>query len=270
MERYGEEESGWEMGLVYSVVVVGVTAWWVWAYRKKSFSFLATAMYFPALFALLFEGYHGGVEGIIQFLSESLSININVIVWSIGGVLIQYFSVYSIVVLNYQLGWITRGKEKKEGVHEHNKVKMMGLMRASGEELGWRCYLLPLLLRSFSPAISFTISGIVWGVYHIPIMILLSILLKPKRKITTIGIQCVGVALQGFVYGAVAIQSNYSLWPPALMHFTWNQINPKLLGSIYTQSQGRWEGEQWKINGEGLAGSLFSLLLIPPLLYFYS
>lgn len=29
-----------------------------------------------------------------------------------------------------------------------------------------------------------------------------------------------------------------------------------ILGSIYTQTPGEYKGEQWKINGEGLAGCL--------------
>jgi hypothetical protein len=59
-----------------------------------------------------------------------------------------------------------------------------------------------------------------------------------------------------FVYGWIAIQCQYSIIPPTMMHFIGNRINPLLLGSIYTNTPGCMKGEQWKINGEGLMGCL--------------
>ena len=57
----------------------------------------------------------------------------------------------------------------------------------------------------------------------------------------------------------------FSLWPPAVMHFAWNELNPLLYGSIYTQHSGCLvRGEQWLINGEGVAGCLAA---IPVMLY---
>ena len=35
-----------------------------------------------------------------------------------------------------------------------------------GEEIGWRAYLVPRLLKIFSPKISFLIGGSIWGVWH--------------------------------------------------------------------------------------------------------
>ena len=57
------------------------------------------------------------------------------------------------------------------------------------------------------------------------------------------------------------------MWPPAVMHAVWNTLNPKVLGSIYAQSPGEFKGEQWKINGEGLAGCLVYLPICALVIY---
>jgi hypothetical protein len=52
------------------------------------------------------------------------------------------------------------------------------------------------------------------------------------------------------------------------MHFTWNALNPLLYGSIYSQQCGYLlYGDQWLINGEGLAGCLASLPLVVVVLF---
>ena len=36
-------------------------------------------------------------------------------------------------------------------------------------------------------------------------------------------------------------------------------MNPSVLGSIYTQTPGKFSGRQWLINGEGLTGCIVML-----------
>jgi len=57
----------------------------------------------------------------------------------------------------------------------------------------------------------------------------------------------------------------HSLWAASVMHWFWNVYNPLTLGSIYTGAPGRLQGEQWKINGEGLTGCL----VLAPLAAFF-
>ena len=43
------------------------------------------------------------------------------------------------------------------------------------------------------------------------------------------------------------------------MHYTWNRLNPVVLGSVYTNRPGKVIGPQWLVNGEGVAGCLATL-----------
>ena len=162
--------------------------------------------------------------------------------------------------MKYLIGW---GQFRTEhmpplSIHQHNRNVVSGWIRAMGEEIGWRSYLLPGLLIHFRPIIALNIVGIVWGLYHAPVMILLSYSpqLKVQYPIRTIIVQFLSCWISAFAYGWIGIQCQYSVVPPTMDHFIWNQINPVLLGSIYTNTPGWMNGEQWKINGERLMGCI--------------
>ncbi len=50
-----------------------------------------------------------------------------------------------------------------------------------------------------------------------------------------------------------------SIVPPMLFHFTWNIINPAVLGDIYQNQAGIVVGNMLYINGEALAGIIAGL-----------
>ncbi|CAF1297562.1 unnamed protein product [Rotaria sp. Silwood1] len=107
-----------------------------------------------------------------------------------------------------------------------------------GEEIGWQSYLLPGLLIYYHPIVALNISGIVWVEY----------------LIRTIIVQFMSCWISAYFYGWITIKCKYFMIPPTMIHFIWNQINPRLLGSIYTNTSGWMIGQQWKINGVGLMG----------------
>jgi hypothetical protein len=51
------------------------------------------------------------------------------------------------------------------------------------------------------------------------------------------------------------------------MHWFWNIYNPTVLGSIYTNTPGKYTGQQWLINGEGLTGCLVMLPVAVAVVY---
>jgi len=91
------------------------------------------------------------------------------------------------------------------------------------------------------------------------VMILLVHKFKVVQPYHTCIVQFVNLTVQSYMYSWLAIQSSYALWPCAVMHWTWNRVNPVVLGSIYTQQPGLVHGPQWKINGEGLMGIVVGL-----------
>lgn len=234
------------------------TALWVYIYRYRSFTFLALAMFFPSVFAIGIHIYHGSLIRFVSFLL--LNPQWSTLYWSIFSCILSIVTVILCCFMNYLIGWgqFRKRQELNSSIHEHNRNLIYGWIHAIGEEIGWRSYLLPGLLIHFHPINALNISGLVWGLYHVPIMILLSY--HPRSKvqypIRTIIVQCVSCWISAFVYGWIAMQCQYSMIPPTMMHFIWNQINPLLLGSIYTNTPGLMNGEQWKINGEGLIGCI--------------
>jgi membrane protease YdiL (CAAX protease family) len=242
-----------------------VTTLWVYVYRHRSFAFLAIAMFFPGVFALAIHFYHGSFLRFISFLL--FHPQWSTFYWSIFGGLVPVVTVVICCIMNYLIGW---GQFRTQymtslPVHEHNRNLLSGWLRAMGEEIGWRSYLLPGLLIHFHPIVALNISGLVWGLYHVPVMILLSYDSQSKVQypIRTIIVQCLSCWISAFVYGWIGIQCQYSMVPPTMAHFIWNRINTLLLGSIYTNTPGSMTGEQWKINGEGLMGcTVYSIVAI--------
>jgi membrane protease YdiL (CAAX protease family) len=97
-----------------------------------------------------------------------------------------------------------------------------GLPGAFGEELGWRGFLFPELQRMTSFTIASLIGGIVWGLYHLPI-----ILFSDYHSTAPITFQVVmffisAIALT-FVHNWFRAKSG-SVWPAVVLHASHNII----------------------------------------------
>jgi MFS-type transporter involved in bile tolerance (Atg22 family) len=55
----------------------------------------------------------------------------------------------------------------------------------------------------------FYFSSIVWGLFHVPVMILLTNRLKPSRPYITVIVQSVSCLLSAFPHGWLAVKSGY-------------------------------------------------------------
>ena len=244
----------------YSAVVLVITAVWVRVLRHKSFPFLAYAMFFPSAVAVVSSLLVSA--DLPQFVSLAFAVRevkhlFAVTQNMVYGALLDVCVIGGCAGLAVALQWGQYVQTSGRGaVHEHNRNMLSGFIRAAGEEVGWRSYLLPQLMACYSPAVALLISGIVWALFHIPIMILLVKKLGVKRPGLTVLVQSASCCLAAFPFGFVAVRSEYSVWPAAFMHFFWNRLNPLVLGSIYTNKNGMIVGEQWKINGEGLLGCI--------------
>ena len=118
----------------FIVVTLAATAVWVYAFRTRSLSFLATAMFFPGLFAILFSAARGTLPVLL-----GRACHIDVATAGVG-VAIQAVTVaLCALTARPACGW-ARVNTKTGGaaVHAHNAQYLQAFLRACGEELGWR------------------------------------------------------------------------------------------------------------------------------------
>ncbi|XP_067651913.1 uncharacterized protein [Haliotis asinina] len=250
--------------LSYVLAVNVVTTAWVYVGHVKRLSFqtLAKAMFLPTVMTLYFTDD-----------LWSLAVRILGVRQPLEAVAFSAVAVYSVAalvgacaVIDLLFGWAQPNHQPDLQVDVLNGTFFNGtflssFLRAAGEEVGWRCFLLPSLMSHFTPGVALLLSGVAWGLFHVPVLILMTSRLSPPRPRMTVLVQCLSVTLSAFPHGWVAIKSGYSVWASGLMHTVWNQVNPVILGSIYTQAPGIIVGHQWLINGEGLAGCIVILPL---------
>jgi len=101
----------------------------------------------------------------------------------------------------------------------------INLIPCLGEELGWRGYLLPKLLERFSPRAAVLITGVVWGVWHAPMIALghnygLDYVGYPWLGILLMTLFCVGF---GAFIASLSIKTQSAI-PAALSHASLNGI----------------------------------------------
>jgi membrane protease YdiL (CAAX protease family) len=120
---------------------------------------------------------------------------------------------------------------------------------AAGEEIGWRGYMLTRLVDSGLPA-PICISGIIWGLWHIP-LILGGEYTSVPVSILSITVFVIDIAALGYIFAWLRLSSG-SIWPCVWAHSLWNQVT---LGSFggFTDGGGVWLGE---------SGMLTALLVI--------
>lgn len=139
-----------------------------------------------------------------------------------------------------------------------------------GEEYGWRGFLLPEVNETASRVKSSTILGVIWALYHFPVLVLLNI--------DGVGFgHALGLAfIQGgaaFVFSFAFAQCyflSHRVYPVVIMHTFWNLFNPRILGSIYEGTPGKVleNAPVATVNGEGIFGIIFGGIVALILIYF--
>ncbi len=92
--------------------------------------------------------------------------------------------------------------------------------RALGEEIGWRGFLVPELAKVVRFPLIGLISGLMWAVYHYPILLFAD---YNAGTPAWYGLSCftVGVVAESFILAWLALRSR-SLWPAAILHGSHN------------------------------------------------
>jgi len=140
-----------------------------------------------------------------------------------------------------------------------------GLIRsvasALGEEIGWRGFLVPELARTTSFTTTAILSGIVWSVWHYPLLIFGD---YNAGTPTWYGLTCftVMVIAISFVFAWMRLKSG-SLWTGAILHGSHN-LYIQALFTPFTRNTGK---TAWYIDEFGAVLPLVAVLLA---IYFWS
>lgn len=100
---------------------------------------------------------------------------------------------------------------------------VVNIIPTMGEELGWRGYLLPKLREFFSDRYALIITGVIWGIWHIPIIVMghnygIYYFGYPWLGILTMIVFCVAL---GVIEGYISIKLESAI-PAAMIHSTVN------------------------------------------------
>lgn len=118
-------------------------------------------------------------------------------------------------------------------------VAFLSLFSAAGEEIGWRGYLLPRLVEAEVPR-PLLLSGIVWAVWHLPLILSGQYAAGPSRALSAVGFVLTVVGI-GFVLGWMRLSTG-SVWPAVVLHAVWNAV---IQGTFDASTKGPsiWVGE---------------------------
>jgi membrane protease YdiL (CAAX protease family) len=128
---------------------------------------------------------------------------------------------------------------------------LFGVITATGEEIGWRGYMLTRLIDAGVPH-PLLVSGLLWAIWHVPLILAGSYAAGPFVLLSAASF-IVGVSAVGYIIGRLRLETG-SLWPAIVLHAAWNSI---IQGGFDPASRGEsatlWTGE---------SGLLVSLCLL--------
>jgi uncharacterized protein len=148
-----------------------------------------------------------------------------------------------------------------EGIMTFIITIVVTLFGVLGEEYGWRGYLLPELTKMKGKTKSTIIVGMVWALYHVPVVYLLARTTGSSNPLLLCLIQAAVIFTLSFPISYCFYLSG-SILPVLLFHSIWNILNTTILGDIYRKEYGIIEGNLLYINGEGFVGLILGTCLI--------
>jgi membrane protease YdiL (CAAX protease family) len=98
-------------------------------------------------------------------------------------------------------------------------LSTLNLVLVSGEEIGWRGYMLTRLIDAGVPH-PVLVSGLIWGLWHVPLVLWAGYADGPSPALSVATLVLTAVAL-GSVLARIRLETG-SIWPPIVMHAAWN------------------------------------------------
>jgi membrane protease YdiL (CAAX protease family) len=238
----------------------------VFIYHKL---FLVTVMFFPGISALIVRKFiNKGCfkDSMMKFGSWKPYLQVSLFIPFL------YIIIYAITGLFYQPDFTLKTFMAQAGIEEIpfdpsffilvcfvltlTAAPIINFIPAFGEELGWRGYLLPKLL-PLGRKKALIISGIIWGLWHLPFVLLIDYGSYPN-KIAGGLIFTTLITLLGIYIGSLALDNKSTLLA-SYMHGIFNAQDHGIWTIIYPDYNHLIGG------GEGLIGVI---VLLPVALYY--
>jgi membrane protease YdiL (CAAX protease family) len=128
--------------------------------------------------------------------------------------------------------------------------------RALGEEIGWRGLLVPELLKVVSFRNAALISGVIWSLWHFPLIIFADYKAAGTPVVFQLACFALMVTSSSFLYAWLRMRSG-SVWPAALLHAAHNL----LVQSILDQATMNKTGAFWLTTEFGAGIALCTIVL---------
>ncbi|MDO4581826.1 MAG: type II CAAX endopeptidase family protein [Bacillota bacterium] len=108
---------------------------------------------------------------------------------------------------------------------------LLNIITTTGEELGWRGYMLPKLIERYSLRVALLLNGLIWGLWHAPM-----IAMGHNYGLGYAGAPWGGIAAMvgfcffaGCLFGYISVRTG-SFWPASLAH---GSLNGMAAGAMY-------------------------------------
>ncbi len=197
----------WYFGGLLVVYGIGLAAFWPAQGEQPSDALFLVLMFAPTAGALLARF---AAKGRIQWGRPNL--------WLLAG-LLPAAAVLGAYLLGSVFGWDTENPDVLRAALVAAPLAIAtAALSAVGEEIGWRGFLWPTLRdRSGFWRVSLIV-GVIWWIYHVPL-----ILLGWYGSIA--GLAAFTVAIAGFtLFVGVLTDRSRSLWPSVIAHGAWNGL----------------------------------------------
>ena len=118
---------------------------------------------------------------------------------------------------------------------------LLGLPTSTGEELGWRGYLLPRMIQARIPQ-PILLTSLIWGAWHLPVVFAGVLLVGPSHWLSAATVM-VEVLPLGAILAWVRLKTG-SIWPAVMVHTAWNSfMNAGFTFATQNPHQNIWIGE---------------------------
>lgn len=99
---------------------------------------------------------------------------------------------------------------------------VLNLVVSTGEEFGWRGYMLGHMVDAGVPR-PILVSSLVWGLWHVPLFLWGGLVHNGPPPLVTTALLMVTTTALGYVLGRLTLDSG-NVWPAVALHVVWNTV----------------------------------------------